>query len=136
MKFAYEDILYLPHPVSEKRVRMPQIDRAAQFSPFAALTGYDAAVAETARLTCSRVELDEDARIELNEALWVLIRRLQDGPRAAITHFVPDERKAGGSYVVTEGGVRRIDCQQQYLQMEGGREIRFMDIRSISLLEE
>ncbi len=132
MSFEYEDILYLPHHVSKTRARMSQADRAAQFSPFAALTGYDAAVAETARVTCDRVELSEDARMELNEMLNGLARRLGEGPRAAVTHFVPDERKAGGSYVVTEGVVRRIYSQEGYLVMEGGLEISFRDIIGIT----
>lgn len=124
----YEDIINLPHPVSSTRARMSPMERAAQFSPFAALTGYDAAVEETARLTCQRIELDEDARIELNEALVELARRLGESPKAAVTHFVPDERKAGGSYVVTEGVVRRIYSQEGYLALEGGIEIPFRDI--------
>ena len=131
MTGEYEDIINLPHPVSRTRVRMSPMDRAAQFSPFAALTGYDAAVEETARLTCQRIELDEDARIELNEALVELARRLAESPKAAITHFVPDERKAGGSYVVTEGVVRRIYSQEGYLTLEGGFAIFFRDILRI-----
>ncbi len=131
MSFEYEDILYLPHHVSKTRARMSPGDRAAQFSPFAALTGYDAAVAETARLTCDRVELSEDARMELNETLNDLARRLDEAPKAAVTHFVPDERKAGGSYVMTEGTVRRICSQEGYLILEGGFAISFRDILSI-----
>lgn len=133
MKTEYEDIIHLPHPVSKTRARMSAIDRAAQFSPFAALTGFDAAVAETARLTCQRSELDEDARMELNEALKTLARNLAAEPQAAITHFVPDERKAGGNYVVTEGVVRQIYSQQGYLTMAGGFEIAFRDILEIQI---
>ena len=131
MTGEYDDIIHLPHPVSRTRARMSPMDRAAQFSPFAALTGYDAAVEETARLTCQRIELDEDARIELNEALLELARRLGESPKVSITHFVPDERKAGGSYVVTEGAVRRIDSQQGHLTLEGGFVILFQDILQI-----
>lgn len=131
MSFEYEDILYLPHHVSKARARMSPGDRAAQFSPFAALTGYDAAVAETARLTCDRVELSEDARMELNDTLNDLARRLGEAPRAAVTHFVPDERKAGGSYVVTEGVVRRINSQEGYLILGDGLTVAFRDVLSI-----
>lgn len=131
MSFAYEDILYLPHHVSEKRARMPAIDRAAQFSPFAALTGYDTAVTETARLTCDRIALDEDARLEIDAALGELSRHLAEGPKAVITHFVPDERKAGGSYRTTEAAVRRIDPQAGCLLLEDGRCILFQDIAEI-----
>lgn len=128
MKNEYEDILYLPHPVSETRVRMSAIDRAAQFSPFAALTGYDAAVEEAGRLTCNRVELSEDARLEINGVLMELSRRLCEEPEVSITHFVPDERKAGGCYTVTKGTVRRINSQEGYLSMKDGRCIFFEDI--------
>lgn len=135
MKFEYGDILYLPHHVSEKRARMSPIDRAAQFAPFAALTGYDAAVAETARLTCQRVELQEDARAEINGVLYDLAKHISEYPKVSVTHFVPDERKSGGSYVVTEGAVRRIYSPEGYLILEDGTCIFFEDIAGIRQLE-
>lgn len=94
----YDDIINLPHYTSSKRPRMAMIDRAAQFSPFAALTGYDAAVKETARLTEDRVELDEYQKSALNDRLQIVQERLSDTPVISITYFVPDERKSGGAY--------------------------------------
>ena len=105
----YEDIIGLPHPTSRKHPRMPRETRAAQFAPFAALTGYDEAVEETARLTEPQAELGEEALGRLNQALQHLRERIGDQPEAAITCFVPDERKIGGAYTCITGRVRRID---------------------------
>jgi len=91
----YDDIIRLSRPVSEKHPRMSMTDRAAQFSPFAALTGYDAAVQETARRTDARIELDEDAKEEIDRR----IRELQPGEPVTVTYFRPDDRKAGGAYL-------------------------------------
>ena len=91
----YDDIIRLSRPVSEKHPRMSMTDRAAQFSPFAALTGYDAAVQETARRTDARIELDEDAKEEIDRRL----RELQPGEPVTVTYFRPDDRKAGGAYL-------------------------------------
>ena len=91
----YDDIIRLSRPVSEKHPRMSMTDRAAQFSPFAALTGYDAAVQETARRTDARIELDEDAKEEIDRRL----RQLQPGEPVTVTYFRPDDRKAGGAYL-------------------------------------
>ena len=91
----YDDIIRLSRPVSEKHPRMSMTDRAAQFSPFAALTGYDAAVQETARRTDARIELDEDAKEEIDRRL----RQLQPGEPVTVTYFRPDDRKVGGAYL-------------------------------------
>lgn len=91
----YDYIIRLSRPVSEKHPRMSMTDRAAQFSPFAALTGYDAAVQETARRTDARIELDEDAKEEIDRRL----RELQPGEPVTVTYFRPDDRKAGGAYL-------------------------------------
>jgi len=88
---------------------MPILDRAAQFSPFAALTGYDAAIKESARLTHQRIELSEDQLQELNRKQQLLIKNLMDQPKVAVTYFVPDERKQGGAYITVSGRVKRID---------------------------
>ena len=93
----YDDIINLPHPVSKTHAPMPRAQRAAQFSPFAALTGYDDAVRETARLTEARVELDRDALDALDRALHALEERIAADkvrPEAQIRYFIPDERKA------------------------------------------
>ena len=92
-----DDIIHLPHHVSQNHPQMPLRDRAAQFAPFAALTGYEAAVGETARLTAERRELDAQEAAELNRRLTDLAARLKDRPEVTIEYFVPDERKAGGA---------------------------------------
>ena len=95
----YEDIINLPHHVSPTRPQMPMSDRAAQFAPFAALTGYDAAIKETGRLTDEKIELDEEALTALDMKYQFLMDALDDAPEVTITYFQPDERKAGGKYV-------------------------------------
>lgn len=121
----YDDIIGLPHHVSKTRIHMPAADRAAQFSPFAALTGYEAAVKETARLTDERIELDESSRALLDEKLNLVQEQIADHPKIKVTYFQPDTRKAGGSYVEMVGQVRRID--------EYTREIVMMDRSQIPL---
>ena len=118
----YNDIINLPHHTSKTRPRMPLADRAAQFSPFAALTGYDAAVQETARQTEGRRELSEDAARELNETLRRL-RESADPPPVRITYFLPDERKAGGAYCVKEGTVTRFQAAARSLLLDDGTVI-------------
>lgn len=105
----YDDILYLPHHVSVGHPRMSGAERAAQFSPFAALTGYDAAVRETARQTDEYVELDESKKFMLNERLRFVLERLEEQPEITITFFLPDERKKGGAYVSITGIVKKVD---------------------------
>ena len=130
MKNPYEDIINLPHPTSEKHPRMSMTERAAQFSPFAALTGYEDAIEETARLTDSRIELSEDEKTALDQKL----RALADNPaetEVAITYFVPDARKAGGSYVTVAGTVKRVDSIERAVLMDGGMRIAVEDIIEI-----
>ena len=117
----YEDIINLPHHVSPTRPRMSRADRAAQFSPFAALSGYGDAVQETARLTNRRIELDESAKAALDEKLRLL-------PEAAITYFLQDRKKAGGEYVTATGQVKKVDAVAQELVMANGRIIPIADI--------
>lgn len=109
MSWKYEDMLYLPHPVSQRHPPMPMIDRGAQFAPFAALTGHDAVIRETARLVEQPIELDPSRREELDAQLRELARTLEEDPVAAFTHYVPDLRKTGGAYVRTTGRVKKID---------------------------
>lgn len=109
MKNPYEDIINLPHHVSQRWPQMPLEDRAAQFSPFAALTGHAAAIQETARLTDERIELDEDAKYILDEKLRIIQEHFDDRPKVSITYFRPDEKKAGGSYITATGWVKKID---------------------------
>ncbi len=126
----YDDIIQLSRPVSEKRVRMSNLDRAAQFSPFAALVGYDAAIAETARLTDFQIELTEGAKAELNETLRNIAENVRRCPEVRITWFVPDERKSGGAYVT--GRVKKVDAYREMLVLTDGREIPFGCIYEIT----
>ena len=111
----YDDIINLPHPTSQNHPRMSLYDRAAQFSPFAGLTGHDAAIKETARLTEKRIEPSEDMISRLNEKLQIIADNLDT--EVTITYFVPDERKSGGAYVSHIGTVRRIDDYEHTLVM-------------------
>ena len=97
MKDQYDDIINLPHHVSKTRPQMSMVDRAAQFSPFAALTGYDAAIKETGRLTDEKVNLSEEEKEALDRKQQILMEWLGDHPALTITFFVPDEKKSGGA---------------------------------------
>lgn len=131
MNNSYEDILYLPHPEPKKRKRMGMLERAAQFSPFAALTGYDAVIRETGRITDRGFELAEDGIQMLDEALRGLENRLDDHPEVTVWYFIPDERKAGGAYRAVTGQVKVLDRLHQSLLMEDGTRIPFGRILEI-----
>ena len=127
----YEDIIHLPHPTSEKHPRMPMKNRAAQLSPFAALTGYEAIIKETARLTGRRVELDEQQLEELDRRLTVLAARVEqesEHPEAKLTYFQPDRLKVGGEYVTETVRVRRVDPVYRLLELEDHRFIEIGDL--------
>ena len=126
--YCYDDILDLPHHVSQTHPHMPLSDRAAQFSPFAALTGYDAAIRETARLTDEKIELDEGTKAVLNEKLQLLQEHLKEQPVAAITYFKPDERKAGGAYVTVSGSIKKIDTYEGMIILADGTKVTVNDI--------
>mgnify|MGYP007090497011 CR=1 FL=1 len=130
MKTPYDDIIHLPHHVSRNHPQMPHRDRAAQFAPFAALTGYEASVGETARLTAERRELDAQEAEELNRRLTELAARLPDRPEVTIEYFVPDDRKAGGAYVTVTGRMRHISVAKMTLVMDG-TEIPMEDVDSV-----
>ena len=131
MTTPYDDIIHLPHHVSRNHPQMPLRERAAQFAPFAALTGYEAAVGETARLTSERRELDPQEAEELDRRLTELAARLPDHPEVTVEYFVPDDRKAGGAYVTVTGVVRNISVPEKTLVMEDGAVILLDDIASI-----
>ena len=114
----YDDIIHLSRPVSPKRSPMSNYDRAAQFSPFAALVGYDAAIAETARLTDFRIELTDSAKQALNEKLRRITENVRQHPQVSVLWFLPDERKAGGSYVRSKGAVKKVDVYRERLVLE------------------
>ena len=134
MSGKYEDSLHLPHPDSPKHPRMSLCDRAAQFSPFAALTGHSAAIAETRRLTDRRVELDEYEMARVDAELQRLQELLPNRPTASITYFVPDERKNGGSYQTVTGEVKRIDAVNGMIQMVDRQLISIADVFSIEFI--
>ena len=133
MSGNYDDIIALPHPEPRTHPRMSLHDRAAQFSPFAALTGHSAAIAETGRLTASRITLDESEMARVDAALQRLRELLPQEPMASITYFVPDERKAGGSYQTITGKVKRIDTVNGVLLLTDRREIPIADIFDITI---
>lgn len=128
MTTNYDDILNLPHPTSKTHPRMSRLDRAAQFSPFAALTGYEGAVKETARLTDRRVELSDDELAALDERIRLVLEWEGDPLTVVITWFQPDPHKAGGSYVTTQGRIRKVDELQRTLVLADGTKIPMDDI--------
>ena len=109
MMNSYEDIINLPHHVSDKRPQIPLRDRAAQFAPFAALTGHDEAIKETARLTDERIELDESTLAILNKKIQIILDNLDIEPEVTVTYFKPDNKKSGGAYIDHTGVVKKID---------------------------
>ena len=120
-----------PHHVSKTRPQMPMSDRAAQFATFAALTGYDAAIKETRRLTDERIELDVEALSALDMKYQLLMEALDEAPEVTITYFRPDERKAGGKYVSAVGAVKKIDDFERRITMQDGAKIPMDDVLSI-----
>lgn len=131
MSGKYDDMLHMPHHVSPTRPRMSMIDRAAQFSPFAALTGYEDAVRETARLTDHRIELDEAEKSILDEKLRLLAEQLPSQPEVSITYFQPDTRKAGSAYPTVTGTIKKIDEYKRILLMIEGTKVPIDDILKI-----
>ena len=127
----YDDIIHLPHHVSRIHPQMSMEDRAAQFSPFAALTGYEAAVKETARLTDDREELDEDEKTRLNAQLQKISARLQEQPEVMVTYFAPDERKTGGARQTYRGRLRKIDRNRKMLIMVDQTELPIENLLNI-----
>ena len=129
----YDDIINLPHHISPTRKQMSMHDRAAQFAPFAALVGYDDAVAETARLTESRPELDEQEQRAINERLAFIADHIHEQPEIRIKYFVPDERKSGGAIVEVSGKTYRISNADATIVMTDVCKIRLSDIIDLSI---
>ncbi len=128
----YEDIIRLAHHVSVSHPQMPVSERAAQFSPFAALSGYEAAIRETGRLTEARIELDEDMAAELDDKLRTLQEQMEEQPEVSVTYFLPDEKKAGGAYVTVTGRIRKIDRYKGTIIMRDGTNIPIRDVTALS----
>lgn len=128
----YKDIIDLPHKQSSKRPHMSLSDRAAQFAPFSALTGYDDAIVETGRLTDKKIELSEEALDLLNVKYQILLAHLADNAEIILTYFVPDKNKSGGAYVEKQGVVKRLDTFERQLILCDGTKILMDDILTIS----
>lgn len=131
----YADIINLPHHTSSKHLRMSRENRAAQFSPFAALTGYDAEITETARLTNEKIELDEDKVNDINAKLQYIIDHINEKPEISVEYFIPDEKKSGGAYVTVSGAVRIIDEYDKSVVFYNGKRIPIADIYTVDLLD-
>lgn len=131
MTGEYDDIINLPHHVSKKHPPMAAINRAAQFSPFAALTGYDAAIKETARLTDERVELDDYSKDTLRDRLQIIVERIVEQPEIAITYFQPDIMKSGGAYITVTGAAKKIEEYKRIVIMTDGTTIPIDEIVGI-----
>lgn len=127
----YDDIIDLPRHVSARHPQMPLSDRAAQFSPFAALTGHEAAIKETARLTDAFVELDEDRKEELDEQLQMLKENQSQRPEIEVTYFQPDLKKAGGTYMTIRGRVKKVDEYNHQLIFADGTVLSMDNLYSI-----
>ncbi len=134
MKYPYSDLMGLPHHRSKKHSHMSRADRAAQFSPFAALTGHDAAVAETARLVDSKVELAEDKQQELDLVQQQIVAHIVDRPAVTVTYFLPDGKKAGGTYINHTGRVKKIDPITRVMVFTDGTEISLDDVSEMYMV--
>ncbi|HOO28667.1 MAG TPA: hypothetical protein PLU43_09390 [Lachnospiraceae bacterium] len=131
-KSPYEDIINLPHYVSDSRAHMSIHDRAAQFSPFAALTGFDGEIKETARQTEQRIELNEDEKNILDEKLGIIQTHLNGRQEIQFAFFQPDEWKSGGTYVSVKGIVKKIDRYGRVVVMQDGKRIPIEEIVDIT----
>ncbi len=127
----YNDIINLPHHKSKTRKQMSMIDRAAQFSPFAALTGHEDAINETGRIVYEKTDLDENAKSVLNEKLQMISDFINDSPVITVTYYKPDIRKKGGAYVSYTGNVIKIDINRRVLVFSDMSEIIIDDISEI-----
>lgn len=123
MSSPYGDIIQMPYPTSTKHPRMSIANRAAQFSPFAALSGHSAALAETARLTDQEIELTEDLKAVLDQKQRILSEHVKEHPQVTVTWFQPDEKKDGGQYITTTGYLKRIDEFEKVLHLTDGTKI-------------
>ena len=127
----YDDLLYLPHPVSRRHPPMSAMDRAAQFSPFSALTGYEAVLREAGRLTDSRAELSEYSRDILDQEQKILLDAAPAHPEITVTYFIPDRRKQGGAYGTLKGNLKKIDLARRVIILLDGTEVSLDDVADI-----
>ena len=127
----YDDLIYLPHPVSRKHPPMSAMDRAAQFSPFSALTGYEAVLREAGRLTDSRAELSEYSRDILDQKQKILLGAAPAHPEITVTYFIPDRRKQGGAYGTLKGNLKKIDLARRVIILLDRTEVSLDDVVDI-----
>ena len=130
----YDDIMQLPHHQSTKRAHMSLHDRAAQFAPFAALTGHEAAIEETARLTEDEITLDDTMIADINEKLYEISLRLSEQWKVSITYFQPDAKKQGGVYLTDVGTIKKINQTEQFIIMDSGMHIKMEQIIRIEVV--
>lgn len=128
----YDDIINLPHHVSKKHPQMSLYARSAQFAPFAALTGYEDVVKETARLTDKRIEIDEEVKSILDSKLQIIQDQIKNQPQIIFTYFIPDLKKDGGVYQTVTGYVKKIDTYNQVIFLKDNTQIKIADIIDIS----
>ena len=127
----YDDIINLPHHVSKKHPRLSSEQRAAQFAPFAALTGYGDSIKETARITEDRIELDDEEKTKIDLKLQEIKLNLLNGPKVTITYYIPDKKKLGGEYVTISGNAKKIDMYNRKIILENKTEILIDEIIEI-----
>lgn len=127
----YDDIIHMPRHVSPTRAPMPMASRAAQFAPFAALTGHDAAIRETARLTHDKTELSDDEHKTLSEMMGILMSHAAERPAVTFTVYEPDARKSGGRYIRISGIIKKIDEYDRTVILENDTIIKMDDILAI-----
>ena len=130
----YDDMMHLPHHQSTKRAHMSLHDRAAQFAPFAALTGHEAAIEETARLTEDEITLDDTALADINDRLYEISQHLLEQWKVSVTYFRPDAKKQGGAYLTDVGTIRKINEIEQFIIMDSGICIKMEQIIKIEVV--
>ena len=130
-RFPYDDIINLPRHISKVHPEASMADRAARFSPFAAISGYEDMVREAARVTEECIEITEAEKAILNEQLNMIAEFLSDEPEVTITHFVPDKKKSGGAYISITGVVKRIDELKRIVVMKNNKKIKIDDIYAL-----
>ena len=131
MTETYDDIIHLPHRVSKRHPQMSLYNRAAQFAPFAALTGYEEAIIETARLTAPKVDMMEDNQQLLDRKLALLSHSLIEQPTVSITYFQPDKKKSGGQYLTVTGVIKCIRDSERVIRMADGKRVSIDTIINI-----
>ena len=128
----YDDIINLPHHISKKHPQMSLYARSAQFAPFAALTGYEEAVKETAKETNERIDIEDELKSILDGKLQIILEQIKNHPEISITYFIADSKKNGGEYVTVTGLVKKVDLYNQYIYLIDYTEIPINEIIDIS----